>query len=150
MRTTTVILVTSNRVQFRDELRNHLVSSLKSISINAKILISSYKITFFAFAKIVWERRYFEMIASYVSIFSSLLWGAGTGTLLLKGSYRGERGGRQFPYSTSVKPQRKFLEGNFLQNWTICTYVLLAMILCYLIDCNLGKEEMSVFFSQKI
>ena len=146
MRTTTVILVTSNRVQFRDELRNHLLSSLKSISINAKILISSYKITFFAFTKIVLEQRYFEMIASYVSIFSSLLWGAGTGTLLLIGSSR-ERG--QFPY-TSVKPQRKILEGNFLQNWTICTYVLLAMILCYLIDCNLGKEEMSVYFSQKI
>ena len=40
-------------------MRNHLyVSLLKSIFINVKILILSYKINIFAFTKIVLEQRY--------------------------------------------------------------------------------------------
>ena len=50
---------------------NHLyVSLLKSIFVNAKILISSYKISNFAFTKIVLEQRYLEMIAC---LFSKIL-----------------------------------------------------------------------------
>ena len=45
-------------------VRNHLqVSSLKSIFVNAKILILSYKISILAFTKIVLEQRYLEMSA---------------------------------------------------------------------------------------
>ena len=45
-------------------VRNHLYASLlKSISVNAKILILFYKISIFAFKKIVLEQRYLEMIA---------------------------------------------------------------------------------------
>ena len=45
-------------------VRNHLYASVpKSISVNAKILILFYKISIFAFKKIVVEQRYLEMIA---------------------------------------------------------------------------------------
>ena len=45
-------------------VRNHLYASVpKSISVNAKILILFYKISIFAFKKIVLEQRYLEMIA---------------------------------------------------------------------------------------
>ena len=55
-------------------VRNHLlVSLLKSIFVNAKILILSYKISIFAFTKIVLEvleRRYSEMIVPQIPIIS--------------------------------------------------------------------------------
>ena len=49
-------------------VRNHLYASLlKSISVNVKILNSSYKIsTIFAFTKIVFKGRYLEMIAPMI------------------------------------------------------------------------------------
>ena len=63
-------------------VRNHLYASVpKSISVNAKILILFYKISIFAFKKIVLEQRYLEMIAPiqwcgiqiYIGVFGVML-----------------------------------------------------------------------------
>ena len=54
--------------------RSHPKSSLKSIFINMKILILSYKISIFVFTKIVLEQRYLEMIALIVGSWISKLW----------------------------------------------------------------------------
>ena len=40
-----------------------------SVLVNAKILILSYKISIFAFTKILFERRYLEMIVHYDYMF---------------------------------------------------------------------------------